>query len=156
VQVTVVGVGKIKEPPVRQGIEKYCKQLRKHCFLNLVEVPDVKAPEYLSEKEKEQVKEAEGRVILKHLRGDMYVIALDIKGRMLSSAELAGKIREWKAQGHGHLAFVIGGSLGLSEEVLRQADFRLSFGPMTFPHQLMRLILLEQLCRCFKIIGGRN
>ncbi|HHW06206.1 MAG TPA: 23S rRNA (pseudouridine(1915)-N(3))-methyltransferase RlmH [Clostridia bacterium] len=155
-EVTVVSVGKIKEPPVLQGIEAYSRQLDKYCRLNLVEVPDAKAPEHLSDKEREQVKNLEGQGILKRLKEDMYVIALDIKGQMLSSAELAGKIRDLRDKGCGHLAFVIGGSLGLSREVLGRADFRLSFGPLTFPHQLMRLMLLEQLCRCFKHIDGQG
>jgi len=156
VQVTVVSVGKIKEPPLVQGISVYSQELSRYCRLRILEVPDVSAPEHLSEKEKEQVKEAEGQGILKHLQGDMLVIALDMHGRKMTSAELAGKIRHWQGQGRRHLVFVIGGSLGLSRKVLSRADFRLSFGPMTFPHQLMRLILLEQLCRCFQIIEGQK
>lgn len=155
-QVTIVSVGKIKEHAVAKGIEEYQKRLRKYCRLTILEVPDVNAPESLSDKEKEQVKNTEGQGILKHLQEGMYVIALDIQGRMLSSAELAHKISCLKEQGYGHLAFIIGGSLGLSEQVLRRADFRLSFSPMTFPHQLMRLILVEQLYRSLKMSREQN
>lgn len=153
-QVTVIGVGKIKENYLVQAVEEYQKRLGRYCKLAIVEVPDVKAPENLSDKEKEQVKTAEGTGILSHLKEDMYVIALDINGRMLSSEELAARIGKLGVQGHSHLAFIIGGSLGLSEQILKRADFRLSFSPMTFPHQLMRVILLEQLYRSFKIIKG--
>lgn len=156
VQVTVVSVGKIKESAVVKGIEDYRKRLNKFCSLTIVEVPDVHAPESLSDKQKEQVKTLEGQGILKHLTEGMYVIALDIQGRLLSSADLARKINSLEAQGYSHLAFIIGGSLGLSDQVRRRADFRLSFSPMTFPHQLMRLILLEQLYRSWELVSRQN
>lgn len=153
-QITIIGVGKIKENYLVKAIEEYKKRLGRYCKLTIVEVPDVKAPENLSDKEKEQVKDAEGKSIFSQLKEGMYVIALDIQGRLLTSEELAGKIDRLGVQGYSHLAFIIGGSLGLSEQVLKRADFRLSFSPMTFPHQLMRLILLEQIYRSFKIIKG--
>ncbi|NLL19561.1 MAG: 23S rRNA (pseudouridine(1915)-N(3))-methyltransferase RlmH [Clostridia bacterium] len=153
-QITIIGVGKIKENYLVKAIDEYKKRLGRYCKLTIVEVPDVKAPESLSDKEREQVKTAEGASILSQLKDGMYVVALDIKGRMLTSEELAEKIDDLGVQGHSHLAFIIGGSLGLSEQVLKKADFRLSFSPMTFPHQLMRLILLEQIYRSFKIIKG--
>lgn len=153
-QITIIGVGKIKEKYLVKAVDEYKKRLGRYCKLAIVEVPDVKAPESLSDKEKEQVKITEGANILSHLKEGMYVIALDIKGQMLTSEELAARIDKLGIHGHSHLAFIIGGSLGLSEEVLQRADFRLSFSPMTFPHQLMRLILLEQIYRSFKINRG--
>lgn len=155
-QITIVSVGKIKERAVIKGIEDYRKRLSKYCHLTMVEVPDVNAPESLSDKEQELVKDTEGQGILRHLKEGMYVIALDIQGRLLSSTELAHQIDSLKVQGYSQLAFIIGGSLGLSDRVLRRADFRLSFSPMTFPHQLMRLILLEQLHRSLELINGQN
>ncbi|WP_066634115.1 23S rRNA (pseudouridine(1915)-N(3))-methyltransferase RlmH [Desulfolucanica intricata] len=152
--ITIIGVGKVKEKSMVKVMDEYIKRLSRYCKLNIIEVPDKKAPENLSEKEEEQVKVVEGEGILKHVKDGMYVIALDIQGKMLSSEELAEKLEQLGIQGNSNLAFIIGGSLGLSDEVRRMADFRLSFSPMTFPHQLMRLILLEQIYRGFKIIKG--
>lgn len=153
-KITVIGVGKIKEPFLNKGIGEYKKRLGRHCKLEILEVADEKAPDNLSKKEQEQVRRKEGERILGRLKEGMYVVALDIGGKALSSEELAKRMEQLGIQGQGHLAFVIGGSLGLSPEVLQKANFCLSFSPMTFPHQLMRLILLEQLFRSFKIIKG--
>lgn len=153
-QVTVIGVGKIKENYIVKAIEEYKKRLGRYCKLRILEVADEKAPDNLSDKEIAQVTALEGARILNHIKEGMYVIALDIKGQLLSSEELAEKLRTLGVQGNSNLVLIIGSSLGLSQQVLSRADFRLSFSPMTFPHQLMRLILLEQLYRSFKIIKG--
>ncbi|MDF2547699.1 MAG: rRNA ((1915)-N(3))-methyltransferase RlmH [Anaerosolibacter sp.] len=150
--ISIIGVGKVKENFMAKAIDEYTKRLSRYCKLNIIEVPDEKAPENLSQKEMEQVKGAEGENILKHVKEGMYVIALDIQGKMLSSEELADKMEKLGLQGNSSIAFIIGGSLGLSNEVRKRADFRLSFSPMTFPHQLMRVILLEQIYRGFRIM----
>ncbi|MFZ5968301.1 MAG: 23S rRNA (pseudouridine(1915)-N(3))-methyltransferase RlmH [Bacillota bacterium] len=152
--VTIISVGKIKEKYLVQAINEYTKRLSRYCKLNIIEISDEKAPENLSDKEMEQIKRTEGENLLKHIKDGMYVIALDIQGKMLSSEELAERLDKLAVQGNSSLAFLIGGSLGLSDEVLQRADFRLSFSPMTFPHQLMRVILLEQIYRGFRIIKG--
>ncbi|MBB6214521.1 23S rRNA (pseudouridine1915-N3)-methyltransferase [Anaerosolibacter carboniphilus] len=152
--ITIIGVGKVKENFMVKAIDEYAKRLSRYCKLNIIEVSDEKAPENLSDKEMEQVKAAEGENILKHVKEGMYVIALDIQGKMLSSEELADKMEKLGLQGNSSVAFIIGGSLGLSNEVRKRADFRLSFSPMTFPHQLMRVILLEQIYRGFRIMKG--
>lgn len=153
-QITIIGVGKIKEGFMIKAIGEYQKRLGRYCRLHILEVPDEKAPVNLSHKEMEQVKGLEGERILGLVREGMYVIALDIQGKFLSSEELAGRVEQLGVQGNSNLVFIIGGSLGLSGQVLKRADFCLSFSPMTFPHQLMRLLLLEQLYRSFKIIKG--
>lgn len=150
----LISVGKIKEKHFIQAIEEYAKRLSRYCKLSIIEVPDEKAPENLSDKEMDQVKKTEGENLLKNIKEGMYVIALDIKGKMLDSEAFAVHLKNLGVEGNSNIAFIIGGSLGLSEEVLKRADFRLSFSPMTFPHQLMRVILLEQIYRGFRIIKG--
>lgn len=152
--ISVVSVGKVKEKYLRDGIEEYRKRLTRYCNIELIEVPDEKAPETLSPKEEEQVKEKEGQAILKHIKESAYVVALAINGKQLSSEELADFISQRAMNGDTNLVFVIGGSLGLSKEVLNRADYKLSFSRMTFPHQLMRMILLEQVYRGYRIIKG--
>lgn len=152
--ITIIGVGKIKEKYLVSAINEYKKRLSRYCKLNIVEVSDEKAPENLSQKEMEQIKNAEGERILKHIKDGMYVVALDIKGKMLSSEDLSDKLQTLGVGGHSNIAFIIGGSLGLSESVRSRSDFKLSFSPMTFPHQLMRVILLEQVYRGFRIMKG--
>ena len=154
--ITVIAVGKMKETQMVKVLQEYAKRLGRYCKLDITEVPDVKAPESLSLKEMEQVKKTEGEGIIKNIKDGTYVIALDIRGKMMSTEEFADKINQLGIQGFGKIAFIIGGSLGLSEEVLKRADLRLSFSPMTFPHQLMRIILLEQIYRAFKIISGET
>ncbi len=153
-KISIVCVGKIKEKFYVDAIREYVKRLGKYCDLKIIEVKDEKAPENMSEAMEEQVKEKEGDRILKSLRDDMHVIALAIDGKQLSSEELAEKIDRSGINGISHIAFIIGGSLGLSDAVLNRADFKLSFSKMTFPHQLMRVVLLEQVYRGFRIIRG--
>jgi len=152
--ITVVAVGKLKEKYLREGINEYSKRLSAYCKLQVVEVADEKAPEVLSEVEMEQVKRKEGERILAQLKPDQYVIALAIEGQMWSSEKLASELDRLATYGKSQVAFVIGGSLGLSPEVLKRADVLLSFSKMTFPHQLVRLILLEQVYRAYRINRG--
>ncbi|GIW48600.1 MAG: ribosomal RNA large subunit methyltransferase H [Caloramator sp.] len=152
--ITIVSVGKLKEKYLKEGINEYLKRLSKYAKVDIIEVPDEKAPENLSNKEEEMVKEKEGQGILKYIKDNMYVVVLDIKGKQLSSEELADFLSQRAILGESNIAFVIGGSLGLSQTVLNRANYKLSFSKMTFPHQLMRLILLEQIYRGFRIING--
>lgn len=149
--INVIGVGKIKEKYLKLGIDEFKKRLSKYCKLDIIELDDEKAPEKLSEKEMIMVKEKEGKKILSKIKDTSYVIALTIDGKNLSSEELADKMSDLAVRGNSNITFVIGGSLGLSDEVLDRADYKLSFSKMTFPHQLMRLILLEQVYRAYRI-----
>lgn len=152
--ITIISVGKLKERYLKEAVEEYSKRLSKYCKLDIIEVADEKAPENMSRAEEEAVKQKEGQAILKHIKNDTYAIALAIEGKMLSSEGFSEFINGLGIKGKSNIAFIIGGSLGLSDEVLRRADYKLSFSPMTFPHQLMRVILLEQIYRGFKIIRG--
>ncbi|SEG00973.1 23S rRNA (pseudouridine1915-N3)-methyltransferase [Caloramator fervidus] len=152
--IDIICVGKLKEKYLKDGIEEYKKRLSRYCNINIIEVPDEKAPENISQKEEDIIKQKEGFGILKHVKDNSFVIALEIKGKMMSSEELADFIKERQVTGDSNLTFIIGGSIGLSKEVLQRANLKLSFSKMTFPHQLMRLILLEQIYRAFKIIKG--
>nr|WP_206698135.1 23S rRNA (pseudouridine(1915)-N(3))-methyltransferase RlmH [Cytobacillus firmus] len=139
---------------MKQGIDEYLKRLSAYAKMDIIEVPDEKAPEELSETEMNQVKQKEGERILAKIHPDAHVIALAIEGKMKSSEELADTLDKLATYGKSKIAFVIGGSLGLSQEVLQRADDKLSFSKMTFPHQLMKLILLEQVYRAFRINRG--
>ena len=146
--------GKIKEKYLKLGIDEFKKRLSKYCKLEIIELEDEKAPENLSDKEMLMIKEKEGKKILSKIKDNSYVIALAIDGKNLSSEELAETINKLGVRGVSNITFVIGGSLGLSDEVLSRADYKLSFSKMTFPHQLMRLILLEQVYRAYRINNG--
>ena len=148
-KITIVAVGKVKEKFYRDAIAEFEKRL-----LEIVEVADEKTPDNASASQELQIKAKEGDRILSAIKDDMHVIALAIEGKQLSSTELADKIDKLGISGRSSIAFVIGGSLGLDERVLKRADFKLSFSPMTFPHQLMRVILLEQIYRAYRIIAG--
>jgi 23S rRNA (pseudouridine1915-N3)-methyltransferase len=152
--INIITVGKLKEKYLKEGIDEYKKRLTRYCTLEIIEVPDEKAPENLSQKEEEQIKLREGANILKHIKENAYVIALAINGTNLSSEGLAELIEDLGIKGSSNITFVIGGSLGLSTTVLSRANYKLSFSKMTFPHQLMRLILIEQIYRGFRIING--
>ena len=153
-KITVITVGKIKEKYLRDAIAEYTKRLSRYCKLEIIEVADEKTPDQASETVEEQIRDKEGERILKYIRDDMYVITLEIDGKMLSSEELADKVNMLGIQGQSSVAFVIGGSIGLGREVLKRSDYALSFSKMTFPHQLMRVILLEQVYRSYRIING--
>lgn len=152
-KITILTVGKLKEKYLIEGIKEYSKRLSKYTKLDIIEVQDEHAPEALSPKDREKIKEKEGKKILSKLK-DSFVIALVLDGKQLSSPELANKIEEIKTYHSSNITFVIGGSLGLSNEVIEKANFKLSFSRMTFPHQLMRLILLEQVYRSFRILNN--
>jgi 23S rRNA (pseudouridine1915-N3)-methyltransferase len=151
VNISIITVGKLKEKYLKLGIEEYVKRLSAYAKIDVVEVADEKAPEELSELEMKQVKQKEGERILAKINPDTYVIALAIQGKLQSSEELADTLDKLATYGKSKIAFVIGGSLGLSEEVLKRSNEQLSFSRMTFPHQLMKLILVEQIYRAFRI-----
>lgn len=149
---TIVTVGKVKDKYIKTGIEEFTKRLKPFAKVTLIEVPDEKAPESLSEADMEIVKKKEAERILSKINPDTYVVALAIEGKMKTSEELAAGIESLMTYGRSKIAFVIGGSLGLHDTVYKRADELLSFSKMTFPHQLMKLILLEQVYRAFKIM----
>lgn len=153
-KIRVICVGKIKEKFYRMAIDEYIKRLGRYCKPEIIEVADEKTPDNASAHEVELIKDKEGERILKNMRKDGIAIALAIEGKMLSSEQLADKISQLGVKGESHIQFIIGGSLGLSEKVLKEADMLLSFSKMTFPHQLMRVILLEQIYRSYRIIQG--
>lgn len=155
-RVKIIGVGKLKEKYLKQGIAEYAKRLSAFCKFEIVEVPDEKAPENLSAVEMEKIKEIEGQRILEKVKDKEYVFVLAIKGKELSSEELAEKITDLTTYGKSDLTFIIGGSLGTSQAILDRADFSISFGRFTLPHQLMRLVLTEQIYRGFMIDAGRT
>ena len=149
-KITIISVGKLKEPYLIEGIKEYVKRIQKYAKLELIEVKDEHAPENISDKDMEIIKDKEAERISKRLK-ESYVIALAIEGRKLSSTELAKSIEQIQTYKNSHITFIIGGSLGLSKTILKDANMLLSFSHMTFPHQLMKLILLEQLYRSFRI-----
>lgn len=148
--INVICVGKLKEKYWQDAIKEYSKRLSSYCNLNIIELKETRL-QGSSPADEAAVKYGEGQEILKKIKDSMYVITLEVKGKKLSSEALAEKIEELSLRGNSNIAFVIGGSLGLDEEVSKRADMRLSFSDMTFPHQMMRVILLEQVYRAFKI-----
>ncbi|WP_029265835.1 23S rRNA (pseudouridine(1915)-N(3))-methyltransferase RlmH [Virgibacillus alimentarius] len=153
-KITIVSVGKLKEKYLKEGIKEYLKRLGAYAKVNIIEVADEKAPETMSELEMQEVKRKEGERILSNISQDAFVITLEINGKMLSSEQLASKLDGLATYGKSKIVFVIGGSLGISEAVQKRSDLALSFSKMTFPHQLMRLVLLEQVYRAFRIMRG--
>lgn len=152
-RITVLCVGKIKEKYLQQGIAEYSKRLGRYIKLDILEVPDEKTPDRASAAQEAQIRDIEGERLLKHIRPDDFVVTMAIDGKMLDSVELSRQIETWGVQGKSHLVFVIGGSLGLSKAVLQRGDYALSFSRLTFPHQLMRMILLEQIYRSYRIMN---
>ena len=152
--IKVIGVGKIKEKYFKAGIAEYAKRLGRFCKFKVVEVADEPAPESLSQNEMDEVMAKEGERILAKIKDREYVFALAIQGKERSSEEFAKEINNLATYGHSDITFVIGGSLGLSPEVLKRADTQISFGKFTLPHKLMRLVLTEQIYRAFTIING--
>lgn len=153
-KITVLTVGKIKEKYLKDAIAEYSKRLGRYCKLNIIEVADEKTPDQASEAVEESIREKEGERLLKQIKEDAFVITLEIQGKQVTSEELADQIDKLGISGISHIVFVIGGSIGLSEPVMARSDFALSFSKMTFPHQLMRVILLEQIYRSYRIIQG--
>ncbi|MFD0698528.1 23S rRNA (pseudouridine(1915)-N(3))-methyltransferase RlmH [Paenibacillus sp. GCM10027628] len=152
--IQILTVGKLKERYLVDGIAEYVKRLGPYAKVQILEVPDEKAPENMSPAEEQQVRVKEGERLLAKLAPDTYVVALAIDGEMWTSEQLASSLDKLATYGRSQVAFVIGGSLGLSGELLRRADMRLSFGRMTLPHQLMRLVLVEQIYRAMRINRG--
>lgn len=153
-RITVLAVGRIKEKFFTGAVEEYSKRLGRYCKLEVIEVADESTPDHASEKEREKILQKEGQRLLKYMRDDAYMIALAIHAKQMSSESFADMIGELGLAGKSHIIFVIGGSLGLSQEVLSRADRQLSFSEMTFPHQLMRVVLLEQIYRAYRILQG--
>jgi len=151
-KITVISVGKLKEKYLKAGIDEYSKRLSRYCTLELIEVSDEKCPETLSDLEKEIIKNKEGGKILSRIKKGSYIISLEIEGKMLSSEELSAHMEKVTTAGNSHITLIIGGSLGLSDEIKKNSRLSLSFSKMTFPHQMMKLILLEQIYRAFRII----
>lgn len=153
-KITIICVGKLKEKFYREAAAEYAKRLGRYCKLEIVEVQDEKTPDQASASLEEQIKAKEAAGILKHIKEEAFLYALEIKGEQPDSLELSRQINSLMLQGKSHIQFVIGGSLGLHESVLQASDRRISFSKMTFPHQLMRVILLEQIYRSCRILSG--
>lgn len=154
--IRIVCVGKLKEKYLKEACDEYVKRLTKYCRLDIIELKEAKLPENASLADEEKVKIDEGKAILSKLFEKEYVITLEVLGKQLSSIELAKKISNLGVSGNADIAFVIGGSLGLSEEVSKRSNFSLSFSKLTFPHQMMRVLVLEQIYRAFKIARNEN
>lgn len=153
-KVRIIAIGKIKEKAMKSLIDEYCKRLKAYCKLEIIELDDEKCPEKLSEKEQEQVREREAKRIEDKIPKDAFVIPLVIEGKKMSSTALSRSMDRWQTQGKSHFCFIIGGSLGLSASLRKSGGQSLSFSDMTFPHNLMRLILVEQIYRSFRISRG--
>ena len=151
--INVIAVGKIKERYYTDAVAEYAKRLSKYCKLNIIEVTDEKTPDRSSTAQEEQIKQKEAERIFRYLKDDAYVISLEIDGEMIDSVQLANKIDATGISGTSHIIFIIGGSLGLHHTISERADFHLSFSKMTFPHQMMRVVLLEQVYRSYRIIN---
>lgn len=154
IRVTVIAVGKLKEKYWREAVQEYAKRLGAYCRLEIIEVPDEGFAVNLAAAEEEQVKLAEWARVARRLKEDSYTVALDVRGEQVSSEELAARVEKLALSGRSDISFIIGGALGLPGDALNRADWRLSFSRLTFPHQLMRVMLLEQLYRSFKITRG--
>ncbi|MBN2260770.1 MAG: 23S rRNA (pseudouridine(1915)-N(3))-methyltransferase RlmH [Clostridiales bacterium] len=151
-KITIISVGKIKEKYLRDAIKEYAKRLGAYCNLNFIEISDEKAPETLSEKEMEIIKDKEGERILSKIKESQYVYALELKGKQRTSEMFSEELDKLQIYGSSDIVFVIGGSLGLSTQVISRSNSQISFSKMTFPHQLMKVILIEQIYRAFRIM----
>ena len=149
--ITVIAVGKLKEKYLKSAVDEYSKRLGRYCKLNFIELPDEKTPDNASEKEELMIKEKEGEAILKKIKDNAYVVAMDLGGNHITSEEFATKLDKLSVTGNSNIVFVIGGSLGLSKDVIKRANYKLCFSKMTFPHQLFRVMLLEQVYRAYRI-----
>lgn len=154
--IRIVCIGKLKERYWTEAVEEYGKRLKRYCDLEIIQLKEARLADKASVSEEQNVIREEGQSIIKNIKEGSFVITLEILGKELSSEALAEKIENLGIEGHSDITFVIGGSLGLSEEVSRRADFKLSFSKMTFPHQMMRVVLLEQIYRAFKIIKNET
>ena len=155
IHINVICVGKIKENYLKEAILEYSKRLSKYCKLNIIEVSDESIPDNISDKQVDNIKNIEGKKILQHIKNS-YVIALDLNGKQYTSEEFASKIQSILLNFNSNISFIIGGSLGLSKEVLNSSNELICFSQMTFPHQLIRVFLLEQTYRAFKILNNET
>ncbi len=153
-KITVLAVGKIKEKYFTDAVKEYSKRLGRYCKLEIIETADEKTPDSASDHENRLIRAKEGERLNKYIKNDAYVIALAINGKQISSEQFADKVDKLGVQGVSHIIFIIGGSTGLDDNILKNADEELSFSIMTFPHQMMRVILLEQIYRAYRIIHG--
>lgn len=151
-KITISTVGRLKEKYWIMACDEYIKRLNKYTNIEIIQSDDEKAPENISPAECEIIKNKEGQRILKGIKKESFVITLEIEGKQMTSEEFSQLIQNSMINGISNITFVIGGSLGLSEEVKKRANIALSFSKMTFPHQLMRVVLLEQVYRAYKII----
>lgn len=154
--INIVCVGKLKEQYLKDALNEYSKRLSKYCSLKIIEIPDEKVPETLNENIINKIKNIESDNILSHIKSDSYTIALDLKGKQFSSEEFSSKIENIALNQNSTINFIIGGTLGLSDKLLKQSSELISFSKMTFPHQLIRIFLLEQLFRAFKILSNEK
>ena len=150
--ITVISVGKIKEKYFTAAIDEYSKRLSRFTKLNIIEVADEKIPDNASEKEELQIKDKEGELILSKIKDNMFVVAMDLNAKQMTSEEFSKFLDTQGVIGNSNIAFVIGGSLGLSKNVIKRANHKICFSKMTFPHQLFRVMLLEQIYRAFRIM----
>ena len=155
VTINIICTGKIKEKYLKAAVDEYSKRLSKFCKLNILELPDKKIPDKTNSSIENEIKNIESVNVINHLKKDTYVICLDLKGKQFSSEEFAQDIQDISML-HSNITFIIGGSLGMSEKLLNLANQKICFSKMTFPHQLIRVFLLEQIYRAFKIINGEN
>ena len=156
IHINIICIGKIKEQYLKDSISEYSKRLSKYCFLEILELPDEQVPNNLSDKLAENIKISESNKILSHIKKDSYVICLDLKGKQFSSEEFSEKIENIALNYTGNITFIIGGTLGMSNELLSRANELICFSKMTFPHQLIRVFLLEQIFRAFKISNNET
>lgn len=152
-KITLLTVGKIKEKYFTGAIEEYVKRLSRYCKMEIIEVADEKTPDNASAAMEDIIRSKEAERLVKYIPEQAYVVVLAIKGKMIDSVELSQKIEQIGVNGQSHIVFIIGGSLGLDDQIITRADYQLSFSKMTFPHQLMRVILLEQIYRAYRIIN---
>ena len=152
--ITIITVGKLKEKYLKLAIDEYSKRLSRYCKLNIIELLDEQTPDNASEKDEIIIKDKEGKKILSKIKDNMYVVVLDLKGKMISSEEFSKFLDDRGVKGDSNICFIIGGSLGLSGDVIKRANYSLCFSKMTFPHQLFRVMLLEQIYRAFRISCG--
>ncbi len=153
-KITILSVGKLKEKYLQEAVLEYKKRLSRYVTVEEIIVQDEKTPDGASEKLEEQIKDKEGQKILTHIKDDAYVIALAIEGKMFDSVEFSKHLNQLCVNGNSHFIFVIGGSLGLSKDVLSRANEKISFSKMTFPHQLMKVFLMEQIYRAYRILNN--
>ena len=156
IHINIICIGKIKESFFKDAILEYSKRLSKYCILNITEMPDEKIPNNASEKEINNIKNTECNKIINQLKKDSYIICLDPNGKQYSSEDFSKKIENISLIGYSSITFIIGGSLGISKELLNKSNEQISFSKMVFPHQLFRIILIEQIFRAFKISNNEN